>query len=427
MDAKIQLVKNCPTINRLRKLFNPIGQLAMSCRPVSFLWLIACVLVAGTLNAQSNADSHPIFGTGVPNPTQDKPQSKLWFAHGRYWAWLPVPNGSTVLEQTATGWEELLHLRKFLAGLPGQADVWSDEQIVRSVLVGGDRLAVVEIKYDVERKTYVPSSLRHEFSLPPLGSSPDQLETATIARGSDNRWWIAFDRDQKIFAVRTSDREGQDWSDFQLIGANIYRDDISALFALKDRVGVIWSDQVADAVYFREHLDGRPPEDWSPPIVVEQGKKTADDHLSGVVAEDGTLFVATKNSVDVIGKPQLVLRIRRPDGRWENHPYADLHEKLGPSRPIVQLAGAAQDLILLHTNYDRRDAKARKDHIAGIRSTRQPLDILRSDARVLTAAKPINNVTGMKRPLRMSKPLLVLASDAEGNVYSTALTGLADQ
>ena len=379
--------------------------------------------IGGHAVAQSDAIAQPIFQTGVPSPTQDKPQSKLWFAQGRYWAWLPVPGGSTVLERTATGWREVGHLRSHLADLPGQADVWADESSVRAVLVGNDRLAVVELKFDAAQNTYQPGAVRHEFPLAPLAKDSDRLETAAIARDSRGRWWVACDRDQQITTFWTTDDVGLQWSSGFTLGTNTHRDDISTLVVLPDRVGVVWSDQVADAVYFREHLDGQPPTDWGQPITVQQGGKTADDHLNAMVAEDGTLFVATKNSVDQIGSPQLVLRVRRPDGRWENHPYAILQDKLGPSRPIALLAGQSQQLFLLHSMYDSRDPQGRKDYIAALRTPRSPLDLTGPETRILTAAKPLNNVTGPKRSFAASRPWIVLASDAEGGVYEAVLPG----
>jgi hypothetical protein len=399
----------------------------MTCRLFQFVRHFSLILIASSLHAQTIELSQPIFKTGVPNSTQDKPQSKLWFAHQRYWAWLPIKNGSTVLEQTSDGWRELTHLKEFLSGMPGQADVWADDLVARAVLVGADQLAVVELRFDRDRNTYVPADLKQQFSLPLLDDTGDKLETATIARDSNRRWWISFDRDQKICVLNTTDSGGLSWGQVQIVGSNTHRDDISSVYALNDRIGVVWSDQVSDAVYLREHLDNRPPDEWGPAIVVEQGNKTADDHLNGVVADDGSLYLTTKNSVDAVGKPQLILRIRRPDGRWENHPYAILQEKLGPSRPIVQLAGPSQDLILLHTNYDRRDPLNRKDYIAAIRSIRQPLDLARPERPVLTAAKSINNVTGVKRPVPPSVPVIVLASDSDGNVYSAQVSGLANQ
>ena len=364
--------------------------------------------------------SEPIFQTGVPNPTQDKPQSKLWYAHGRYWAWLPVANGSTVLEQTPTGWRELIDLRIDLVGLPGQADVWSESNFARAVLVGKDRLAVVELAFDSARQTYLPGNLRYEFPLPEATDPRDPLETATIARDSKGRWWIAFDRNRSVFVAWTTDNDGTTWSHPREIGSKTDRDDISAIFALPDRIGVIWSDQVADGVFFREHLDNQPVDQWNEPATVEQGGKTADDHFNGVVAKDGTLYVATKNSVDQIGVPQQVLRIRRPDGHWENHPYATLEQGLGPSRPIVQLVGPSQQLFLMHTYYDRRDAKIRKDFVAGFTTDRQSMKLDQPSKRILSAKKSVNNVTGTKTPVPDGVPILVLASDADGGVYTAS-------
>jgi hypothetical protein len=282
---------------------------------------------------------------------------------------------------------------------------------------------VVELKFDAARNTYQPGAVRHEFPLAPLAKDGDSLETATIARDSRGRWWVTCDRDQQITAFWTTDDVGLQWSSGFTLGTNTHRDDISTLVVLPDRVGVIWSDQIADVVYFREHLDERPPTDWGQPITVQQGGKTADDHLNATVAEDGTLFVATKNSVDQVGSPQLVLRVRRPDGHWENHPYAILQDKLGPSRPIALLGGQTQQLYLLHTIYDKHDPQGRRDYIAAIQTPRSPLNLAGPEARVLTATKPVNNVTGPKRPYATSPPWIVLASDSNGGVYEAVLPG----
>ena len=389
--------------------------------------IVSCLSIFELRAAESFALSEPVFQTGVPNPTQDKPQSKLWYAHGRYWVWLPVQGGSTVLERTSTGWRELRQLRTFLAELPGQADVWAGAESVRAVLVGQDRLAVAELRFDVAKDTYQPGSVRHQFALPPLASYGDVMETATIARDSRGHWWVTYDRDQKVFVVNSTDPAGQVWSVPNVIGSNTGRDDISAVFALSDRIGVLWSDQISDGVYFREHLDFQKPEHWEGVIVVEKGGNTADDHINGIVAADGTLFVATKNSVDQIGAAQQVLRIRHRDGTWENRPYALLQEKLGPSRPIVLLTGPSQDLFLLHTNYDKRDSDGRKDFIAGIGTTRQALKIDGPDRRILSAEKPLNNVTGMKKAFSPNVEVVVLASDSKGGVYEAVVPSLVDQ
>jgi hypothetical protein len=247
------------------------------------------------------------------------------------------------------------------------------------------------------------------------------LETATICRDREGRWWVAFDRGRTISVFWTTDAAGLQWSEPFTVGTDVGSDDISAIFALRDRIGVLWSDQKSDAVYFREHLDPQAPESWNELIIVDRGRKTADDHLHGVIAEDGTLFVATKNSVDKIGEPQQVLRVRRPDGRWENYSYALLEEKLAPSRPIALLGGSPPQLYLLHTMYDRRSVGERRDFITLMMTDRHRLELADQGTRFLSAAKSINNVTGPRRMPPVGIPWIVLASDGDGNVYEGLL------
>jgi hypothetical protein len=388
---------------------------------------VSCIGLAlagfsGTVRGADHVPSaKPIYSTGVPNPTQDKPQSKLWFAQGRWWAWLPVANGSTILERTPAGWREVTELRTFLSGLPGQGDVWADGEVARAVLVGNDRLAVVELRYDRDKATYVPGPLHHQFELSEMVAPKEQLETATIARDSTGRWWIACDRGQSVLAFSTTDDAGLVWGDAIVLASGIAADDISAIFALKDRIGVIWSDQNADAVLFREHLDKLPSSDWMAPVSVELGNKTADDHFNGVIAADGTLFVATKNSVDRVGAPQHVLRVRSPDGAWRNYPYAVLHENLSPTRPIALLAESTQRLYLLHTIHERTSTGERDSYIVAIETDPLKLDLDQGEKRVLSAALPINNVTGPKGAYPVGAPQLILASDGDGNVYEGRL------
>lgn len=155
-------------------------------------------------------------------------------------------------------------------------------------------------------------------------------------------------------------------------------------------------------------------------VAVQQGGKNADDHLNGALAEDGTLYVATKNSVDMVGAPQHVLRVRHPDGRWENNSYATLHERESPTRPIALLGGTPQRLFLLHTIHSRLPDGGRDSYIVSIETDPHRLD-LTVEKRALSAVKPINNVTGPKRAYPADAPWIFLASDGEGNVYEGRL------
>lgn len=350
------------------------------------------------LAACGNPAASPVIRTGVPNATQDKPQSKLWFAQGSWWAWLPDPEGSAIWRRTPQGWERQQPLDAALRGLPGQADVWADEGSVRAVLVDRNRLAVAGLRWTDGR--YAPDGPAAEFNL------DGGLETATIARDPGGRWWIAYGRDRRMW-VRAGDADG--WTEpVQISEAPAAEDDICAIVALPDRVAVLWSDQAADTVYFRRHSGGPDAGAWEPIEIADAGGGTADDHINTALAPDGTLYVAMKNSVDRVGLPQLVLRQRYPDGRWVNRPYGLRTEDGEPSRPIVLLGGG--DLFLLHSFYGRE--RGWVEWQPGHEMAAQPL---------IEAAQRVNNVTGSKANLPEGQPWIVLASDREGDVYEATL------
>lgn len=85
----------------------------------------------------------------------------------------------------------------------------------------------------------------------------------------------------------------------------------------------------------RIHIDGWEANNWSEPIIVQQGDNNADDHLNATVFKNGEMALVTKNSVDQISQPQFILRIRDKEGRWTNIPYENLTAQRSPSRPIV--------------------------------------------------------------------------------------------
>jgi len=372
----------------------------------------ASILLLTTLLAVApSAKAGIVFHTGVPFATKDKPQSKLWYAQGHWWAWLPVKDGGSVWRRTQAGWQRETHLDAPLRGLPGQADVWPDADGVRAALVGPEELAVMALKWQSGR--YVPDG-------PPArwkhGGSP--AETATIARGRDGIWWVAYDAGKKILLRRSTGPDGREWRQPVVMNErDTDEDDICAVVTLSDGVGVIWSDQAHDGVYFRR--PGRSIE------VVAEGGLTADDHINAAVGADGTLYVAMKNSVDTTGQPQLVLRVRRRDGKWSSIPYALRTASELPSRPIAVTGGRPERLFLLHTVYQPGPVADRRDWIAAIVT---PAPKLRIDVPAIPVERAantrLNDVTGPKRRWPSGAPWIVLSSDAAGNIYETRLDEL---
>jgi hypothetical protein len=353
----------------------------------------------------------PAFRVDVPYPTKDKPQSKLWFDHRTWWAWLPTSDGSSIWRRTSEGWQRQVHLDSALRGLPGQADVWAANGEVRAVLAGNGELATAALRWSNGRYMLDGPPTRWKFSDPPP-------ETATITRARDGRWWIAYDHGPRIFARASLDPTGTRWDEpIQINERDTAPDDICAIVTLPEGPGVIWSDQASDAVYFR--LIGREIE------TVAQGGLTADDHINAAVTPDGTLYAAMKNSVDEAGQPQLVLRIRNRHGWWTSLSYAPRTADGEPSRPIVLTTGEPARVFLVHTFYERKPAAERRDYIAAFAGNpaRLLLDFpFQAIARV--ADRRLNDATGPKAALPPDAPWIVLSSSQDGAVYESNLRNL---
>jgi hypothetical protein len=346
----------------------------------------------------------PVFETGVAAATKDKPQSKLWFAQGTWWAWMPQAAGSSLWRRAGSRWERRSDLSDVLGGLPGQADVWADGNDVAAVLVEKHRLAFVRAR--LSKGTYELASK------PAVFAAANAVETATLARDSAGRWWIAYNEGRRMYARASRNEVGDRWQEpVEVTERKAGADDICAIAAMPGGVGVIWSDQEHDAVLFRFHPSKHPDGRWGPVETVQSGNRTADDHFHTALAADGTLYVATKNSVDAVGRPQLVLRVRDRKGRWTNHPYAPRTATGEPSRPIALIGG--ERLYLLHSIY----RKAPPGFIAMQSTALRELRLDVAARKLLDAAVPVNNVTGPKAAFPADAPWIVLASDDMGRVY----------
>jgi len=351
----------------------------------------------------------PVFSVDVPNPTADKPQSKLWFAHGRWWACLPARDGNQIWKRTSAGWVRGDALDPALSGLIGHGDVYAERDQVQIVLVSQQTLTVARLRYDRRQDGYVRCGRPTMWLVP----AEQKVETATITRDRTGRLWVAYCAGSSVWVRASRDVCGARWTEPIEIASGTHDDDICTITRLPCGVGVIWSNQNTDAVLFRFHRDGCSPYFWNWEETVAQGGKTADDHLNTAVAEDGTLYVATKTSLDTFGKPIFSLRVRSPRGCWRSHDYAMLSADARPSRPIVLLSQCPPRLVLCHSVRGAGPASS----IDCVVSPRPGLELDDAALEVIPPSKGLNNVTGCKSFLPRNAPAIVLASDAEGHVY----------
>lgn len=390
------------------------------------LLLTTSLLLTISLFAQDQKDTRPFpkpaFQVDVKDPTADKPQCKLWYMRDAWWALMPRSTGPSLWQRTANGWIERKEILTALPGVPGRADVSADEQGATCVGVDPGFLTVFRLKQK-NGDAAAPWTAKVLTTLrPPVPA--DDIETATITRDDTGRWWVASDAGDKI-CVWSGSADGKSWSKPLILAKGIGKDDICTVSNIKGGVMIIWSDQVLEKVSARFHKNGNPVENWDKEVIIDAGNKTADDHLHATLSNDGTLWVATKNSVDTQQSPQQVMRVRSSKGVWKNFPYANLDGVRQPSRPVV-LATEDPNIVLAgHTIYHATNHDL-GEIVFGVVDTTQA-DLLRNETLMMAPdikGARINNITTPRKPYRMDIPWIVLASDNDGRVFEADLRSL---
>ncbi|MBD0777285.1 hypothetical protein HPE56_05715 [Maribacter sp. ANRC-HE7] len=307
----------------------------MKLKGILLLFLpLFCLFLCGydTFSQDTNTPElylDPIFKVNYGDATADKPQSKSWTNDYGQWLVVGDEDGPKLLKKDGLGWASQSAVNRAWQTLPSRADVWNKGDEVHIVFVDECALNVVQMTYSKHRERYKQRRSRYL----PMPTDCQTLETATITQDSKNQFWVCADMNEKIMVWHSFN--GRVWSEPFALADDINNDDISLIVTLKGQVSVIWSNQNTQSINERIHMDGDDPDQWSEPIVVQEGDNNADDHLNATVFKNGQMAMATKNSVDIINQPQFVLRLRDKNGQWTNIPYENLRTERSPSRPII--------------------------------------------------------------------------------------------
>ena len=397
-------------------------------KTINFLLILTFIQYLLSAQEKNNTDfspvSRPIFQVDYAFPTADKPQSKLWYMDSCWWALLPKSSGPSLWQRTDQGWVEHPEINQSLKGTPGRADVWAGRNGVTAVGVGKYSLVVFRVERSKNESGKKWGSELLTTLYPP--SEKDDIETATIVQDHAGRWWVAADAGDKICVWNSLN--GKNWNGPHILAEGIGKDDICTIAVIHGGIGGMWSDQIKEAVMVRVHRDDQPDEKWEQVTTIEAGNKTADDHLNTALTADGSLWLVTKNSVDMVGKPQFVLRVRSPQGKWVNYPYCNLGPVKHPSRPIIIATESDPPLILSgHTIYNHENRYLGGIEFGIVDTTKscilEPLTtVIAMDTSSWVGSNLINDVTGPQKPFPQNAPWIVLASDKTGRVYEADLS-----
>ena len=362
--------------------------------------------------------------------TGEKPESKLWWNDGSWWA---------VLFDTVSQTHHIYRLdRPTEAWLDTGVRVDNRPKTRSDVLWDGTRLYVAShvrassstgaasgnparmyrFSYSAATGTYTPDT---GF---PVAINNYSSETLTLDKDSTGVLWATWTQGAKVYVNTTTTSDAAWGTPFvvPVTGATgLDSDDISALVAFDGQIGVMWSNQTASAMYFAAHSDGMAPTSWHASRTAVQGPRSADDHinLKSLQADPaGRVFAAVKTSLDDAGgntsAPQLLLLARDPvTADWTSAVVArisDCH-----TRPIVVLDAEHQMLYVFATAPDSGCPFSGTPGTIFMKSS--PMDAIafplgRGTPVMRDAASAnLNNATSTKQSVTGATGLVVLASD----------------
>jgi hypothetical protein len=308
------------------------------------------VLLLGGRRARAQETVTQLAPLQLSTTTGEKPQSKVWFHAGRWWAVLPsravTPTGTWLWRLGADNrWTNVLRLS---SSTSAKADVRPVGELAHVLLHAGSS-QLVSLQYVAAQQTYLLWTQRPT----PTTLSVSGSEIATIDVDSTARMWLATESSSDVL-VYYSDSPYVTFHGPLVVAEDIDSDDISVVTALRlpgfAAIGVLWSNQNTQRFGFRLHPDGVDPMQWLPDEVpaaqsaLHVGHGMGDDHMNVKVGADGTLYAAVKTSYNTSGFPQIALLVRHPDGEWD-----DLYEVDDEgTRPIVILNEAADSVRVVY-------------------------------------------------------------------------------
>ncbi|MDQ0755073.1 S-layer homology domain-containing protein [Arthrobacter sp. B3I4] len=429
--------------------------------------LTAAMVLAGfvlgstsTATAASDSGYPGASYAGVNNPpTSDKPQSKLWWNDGSWWAdmwttgtgWtihrLDVPsktwvstgvtNDTRATTLADTMWDGThLYIASHVAAVSGDTTpVQSDPgqaRLYRYSYAGG--------KYTLDSgfPTVITNNSSESMTI-------DKDSTGAIWATWTQVAWNATDGYTSKVYVNRSAPGGTGWlTPFVLpvSNPNLAPDDISAIVAYgSNKIGVMWSDQLTGAVRWATHTDGTSPtasSSWKAQDAVK-GNQVADDHVSVKTLQSdrsGRVFAAIKTSYNNTAGEQsaaeLMLLVFKPGtGAFTSSTIATVDDCV--TRPQIVLDTESNTIHAFHTGpaSDVQSCDFSGTPGAIYEKTASMDNPVFSKGRGTpiiedSASASMNDVTTSKQSVNSTTGLVVLASNEATKRYWFAYRTLGD-
>jgi len=399
-------------------------------RLVRMIWiLVAAVLAVAAVSlampASAQADPGDIgyrdqhFSGNGTSVTGAKPESKLWWNDGLWWAsiWDEAAGDNTIhrLDIATQTWVNTGVTLDPRTGT--RADTLWD----------GTHLYVASHIYSNTSSSGSPAYL-YRYSYQPIGQtytldsgfpvaiSQWRTEALVMDKDSTGRLWATWVQAGTVYVNATTGDDTSWGTPFALPvdgASGLSTDDISSVIAFGgSRIGVMWSNQTTSVMHFAVHNDADPVGTWQPSEAALSGAGMADDHINLKADSTGRVFAATKTSLTSTNDPLVMLLVRDPAGSWSPHTYGRVTDH--HTRPIVLLDESAGVITMFATSAEAGGTVYKKT---------SPIDAIsfavgRGTPFVMDAtSQDMNDATSTKGDVSQMSGLVVLASDDTTDYY----------
>ena len=390
------------------------------------------------------------------DPSGEKPESKLWWNDGLWWAvlwndaagayqiyWLDWgdqvwrPTGVTVdtraKAKVDTMWD----------GATGKLYVATHIYTERgSEVKNAENFGrLYRFSYDAARRTYAPDP---GF---PVTVNRDKTETLVLAKDSQGRLWVAYvsrpnDKsldpdDRYVYVNASAPNDDLSWGTPVTLpvpitatdAVTVSEDDIATIIAFRDtggtpKIGVMWTNGRTKKLYFAVHDDTQPiTAGWTleePPLPADVSG--VDDHINVKRVQAGSadrVLAAVKTLTPTTDTTPLIgLVVRDTDGSYTFVPYSTRADR--DTRPIVVVDEDQNKAYVFVTGKPN-----------GSKICYKAADLAATPTITFTAGdcgtsfieddddhkNEINNATSTKQNVNATTGLVVLATDDNHTLY----------
>lgn len=423
-------------------------------RVLSVVAVVAAAVAMSPIQAQAAAGDighrDHSFGTGAGTnaPTADKPESKLWFAYGSWWAdmWSPSAAAHHIfkLDIATQVWSDT---GVAIDARPNSASttLYDGNQlyIASHVIASSSSKAVTGKPTFLYRYTYAAGAWSLDANFPAT-IQPYSVESLSFDIDGAGRLWAAYTRGSKVYVtVSTGNAYGATMA-FKtpwvpvVAGANtkVAADDIATVTATAGgNIMVLWSNQLDGAVEYAVHTKGAGDTAFTGGIATK-GAKLADDHLNLKALQSdaqGRVFAGVKTGLNDVATslptdPLLTLLVFTPaSGGWASYPFSTIADS--QTRPLVLIDAEHNQVRMLATGPSVAGKVAYTGTIyEKVADLDHPVFPSGAGTPVIrdAASADMNNATSTRQPLSSATGEVVLASNSTTLTYWHAYNALAN-